>query len=202
MKWFSNLFKNKSSNPSETGKNWIEGHRFFELGKEFYFIKRLPNEGLQYFDKAIANGFEENVFNLRAGCLQELDYHYEAIEDFNKAISLSPNDCNIYFCRSISKNATLDYEGQIADLIKAIELSQVNNEMNRIYNESAKKNNLSKNGILGLFQTSLDGAQMDFDMELEDKERIINASSLESKAFLQKRSDEDKERKLKLIKRR
>ena len=123
MNWFSNLFKKKPSDASPSDRRWLEGYRSFEKGKQFY-LDRQTNEALQHFDIAIENGYEGDVYDLRAACLQALGYDYDAIEDFNKAISLSPNDCNKYFSRSVSKRSILDFEGE---LISVIDTKKENN---------------------------------------------------------------------------
>jgi len=200
MKWFSNLFKKKSET-SQANSKWLEGYRSFEKGKEFY-LKKQMREALDHFDLAIENGYEDdNVYGFRAGCLQELNYGYDAIEDLNKAISLSPNDCHNYFCRSLSKWAILDLEGEIADLEKAIELSKEDNELNRAYNDEAKRQG-HRNGVSGIFQMSLIRSKMDLEFEMENRKRIENATSPEWKAELQKMSDERRAKKLNRIKRR
>ena len=47
----------------------------------------------------------------------------------------------------------LDYEGAIRDIKKAIELSKIDNNQNRIYNENATYNGF-KNGVLGMYPSS------------------------------------------------
>ncbi len=136
---------------------------------------------------------------MRASCLQGLKYHYDAIEDFDKAIQLSPKDCNNYFTRSVSKGAVLDYEGQVADLEKAIELSRIKNDLNKVYDEKVKKN--GHNGITGFLKLMLLNAKMDLEYDMEWRKKILDASP-EQKAKLEKMFQERKELRLKNVKRR
>lgn len=200
MNRFSKLFKKKSSETSEANSQWLEGYNSFEKGKEF-FLNRQMLEALHYFDLAVTNGYENNVYGFRATCLAQLGYDYDAIEDLNKEISSSPNDCNNYFLRSLSKSAILDYEGAIADMEKAIELSKGDNNLNKAYNDDAKKLGYS-NGAIEMFQQYLISSKMDLAFEMENRERIKNATSPKWKAELQKMNDERREKKLNRIKRR
>lgn len=174
MKWFINLFKNKSQESSESYRKWSEGFDAYEIEKVL-FSKRKAKDALQYFDKAIEIGFKNEVFEFRARCVQELDYHYDAIADFDEAIRLSSKDCNLYFSRSVSKGAIKEYIGEISDLKKAVELSKENNELNRIYNDEAEKMGY-KNGIAEMFQMRLVSAELDLEFEKEEQKRMINAS--------------------------
>lgn len=174
MKWLLNLFNNKSQEKSESNRKWIEGYNAYKNGKELY-LKRQHNDALYYLDKAIENGFEDDVFDLRAGCLQELEYHYEAIADFNKAIVLSPKDCNKYFSRSVSKGAIKDYQGEIDDLRLAIELSKEDSELNRAYDDEAKKIG-HRNGITSMLQMRLVSAEMNLEFEENERNRMQSAT--------------------------
>ena len=210
MSWLSNFLKKKENevtstiNNSESHTKW-EGYELFEMGKQCY-INGQANEALNYFDLAVENGFEENfkfdtwkLYDMRAACLQELEYHYDAIKDFNKTISLSPGDCNKYFSRSISKGAILDFEGEIADLMRAIELSKENTEQNRVYNNAAKK--MGHSSATGMYQFSLIRAEMELKSETREKERILNAPP-ERKEEMEKMAQEWKDRRLQGVKKR
>jgi tetratricopeptide (TPR) repeat protein len=201
MNWFSNLFKKKSNDTSntiksESKKKLTAGYHAFIKGKQCY-LNNQKSEALQYFDLAIENGFvEDNVYSLRGGCLQQQNYHYDAIDDFNKAIILSPKDCNIYFMRSVSKGAVLDFEGQVADLEKAINLSLEDNELNKVYHDEANKLGY-EDGVTGMFEMKLLNANLDLETEIKRKEMELNGST-EIKEIFQ----EMKSKKLSNIKRR
>lgn len=206
MNWFSNLFKKKSKGISKSEKNelhkkWLLGYEAFKKGKQF-FLNKQDEEALTYFDLALEYGFDndENFYLDRALCLQKLDYHYDALMDFDKAILLDPNDCNMYFCRSFSRWSTLDLEGRIDDLRKAVELSKEDTEMNSEYEDEAKKMGWDS-GATGIYQSYLRIAEYDLKSEINEKERLLNAT-LEVKAYFEKQRNGDRERKLERIKRR
>ncbi|MDQ6530523.1 hypothetical protein [Flavobacterium sp. LHD-85] len=117
MKWFVNLgilFKSKVSEQNLHLEN-ID----LEKGKELYLSSRF-NEALSYLDNAADSGFNSTVYELRAKCFQKLDYHYRAIEDFDKVIEDNPLEFSYYYSRAISKNAVADLSGQIEDLHNCI----------------------------------------------------------------------------------
>jgi tetratricopeptide (TPR) repeat protein len=67
--------------------------------------------------------------------LQALNYHLDAIADFDYGLIVEPQDCNLYFGRAISKEAIGDYNGALSDIDKAIEFSKLENITNQQYNE-------------------------------------------------------------------
>jgi tetratricopeptide (TPR) repeat protein len=212
MNWLAKLLGKKktpelSAEEKEKSKRKWDGFDFFQKGRECY-LNRQTEEALMNLDKAFENGFAENfpteatnLYDMRAGCLQELGYDYDAINDFDKSIALSPNDCNKYFSRSISKGAILDLEGAVADLEKAIELSKIDNELNREYNDEAQKQGY-KNGAAGMFVMRLAMAKMDLDSEIKDRESIENATTPKEKEFWQNTYDERREKRLSRTKKR
>lgn len=121
MKWLSNLFSKKLRNRAKKSIN-NSGLAEFEIGKRLYLSGNIE-EALYYTDLAINRGFDSEAFVIRGCCLQELKFHYDAINDFDKAIQVLPNYQN-YFSRSISKAAILDYEGQLSDVKFALELTE------------------------------------------------------------------------------
>ncbi len=148
-----------------------------------------------HFYKVFENGFIEyfsteatNFYDMRAGCLQELGYDFDAINDFDKSIALSPNDCNKYFSGSISKGAILYFNGEIEDLKKAIELSKIDNALNREYNDEAKKKDIKAGA--GMFEMNLIRAKMNTDTEISDSKRIENAATPKDNQFWQEMYDE------------
>lgn len=211
MNWLEKLLGKKKTpklsaeEKEQSQKKW-DGFDFFQKGQDCYF-NRQTNEALSYFDKAFECGFAENfpseatnLYDLRAGCLQELDFHYDAINDFDKSISLSPNDCNKFFSRSISKGTVLDFEGEVADLERAIELSKIDNELNREYNDEAQKQ--GHKNVAGMYQMRVVMAKMNLDSEIKDRERIENAATPKDKEFWQNICDEKRGKRLSRIKRR
>ena len=128
-------------------------------------------------------------------------YDYDAIDDFDESILLSPNDCNKYFSRSLSKLALLHYQGAISDIEQAIEISKIDNEHNRIFNDQAYEQGYT-NGAADFYRIYLQRAKMDLDSELENIKTIENATSKEEKKYRQEMYDEKREKKLNRIKRR
>ena len=212
MSLLSKLFSKKSSpelstEEKEQQKKKREGFDFFQKGQECY-INRQTEEALLHLDKAFENCFIENFsteatnfYDMRAGCLQELGYDYDAINDFDKSIALSPNDCNKYFSRSMSKGAILDFSGEIKDLEKAIELSKIDNVLNREYNDEANKQGY-KSGVAGMFEMNLVRTKMNLDTEISDRKRIEDATTPKDKQFWQEMYDEKRAKRLSRIKKR
>ena len=209
----SSFLKNRSKKMenafiSNIDESKIEGEEFvyFKKGKQSYFNKQI-DEALNYFDLAFENGFVGNckndmfeLYDLRARCLQELGFEYDAIENFDKAISFSPHDCNEYYARSLSKAAILDFEGEIADLEKANELSKADTILNRAYNEEAIKMGYC-NGASGPILMRLRRAKMDLEFEMKERDILLNAPT-ERKVDIERTLHEFKESRLKGIKRR
>lgn len=211
MTLFSKLFGKKkkpelSIEEREHQKKKWDGFDFFENGKQCY-LDRQTEEALGYFDKAVANGFVENfsteaskLYDMRAGCLQELGYAFDAINDFDKSIQISSNDCNKYFSRSLSKGAILDYEGEVTDLKKAIELAKIDTALNREYNDEAQKQGYKN--VKGMFEARLLMAQMKLEEDVEDRKRIESATTPKDKQFWQERYDNKQSKLSSRIKRR
>ncbi|WP_289661268.1 hypothetical protein [Flavobacterium panacagri] len=117
MKWFVNLgfsFKNKVSE-----QNIQQDAADLEKGKELYLSSQF-SEALSYLDNAVNSGFNSTVYELRAKCFQKLNYHYKAIDDFDKVIEDNPLEFSYYYSRAVSKNAISDITGQIEDLQNCI----------------------------------------------------------------------------------
>ncbi|MCE1164579.1 MAG: hypothetical protein LWX07_04155 [Bacteroidetes bacterium] len=119
----------------------IEAYKEYDKG--LYFLKDNHYErALMCMDEAIKWGLNDfNAYSLRASCLQSLSRDTEALDDFDKAISLNQNDCNIFFQRSLSRTNLGDLEGAYSDLNTAIKLSKEKNETNTEY-----RNELMKQG--------------------------------------------------------
>ncbi|MFD2942459.1 hypothetical protein [Flavobacterium notoginsengisoli] len=138
MKWFVNLgfpFKGKI-----VEQNIHQNSADLEKGKELY-LSRQFSEALSYLDNAVNSGFDSTVYELRAKCFQKLNYHYKAIDDFDKVIEDNPLEFSYYYSRAVSKNAIEDISGQIEDL------------QNCIY--YYKKNKNIESGILKNLETDL-----------------------------------------------
>ena len=92
--------------------------------------EKRHEEALRCFDRAFELGLKsKGLFLSRAACLEALDWKLDAIDDFGKAIELDPSDCNVWFQRSIVKNACGDNDGAVSDCTEAIRLSR--SEQNR-----------------------------------------------------------------------
>jgi len=144
MTWFTNPFKKKKIEKT-IYNNDLEWDIFINFSRgEKYSLEEKWENALYHLDKALELGYEkDDIYEIRGYCLQALKNPFDAIEDFNKAISFSPNDCNLYFTRAILKKEIFDFEGEIIDLEKAIKLSIKVNQMNKNYNEIAIKNGYS-----------------------------------------------------------
>jgi len=115
---------------SKTPKlNYEDGIEAAKEARRLY-KEKLYEEALPLYDKAIKSGVTQ-VHIDRAFCLQALEYHINAILDFDIAVKQNPNDCNIYFCRGNSKHAIGDLVGAVIDAEMAMELSSIDNEINR-----------------------------------------------------------------------
>lgn len=210
MNIFLNFFKKKTTNessiiarPDELNSSLIN---VLEIAEKYYRNEQL-DKSLEYLymisEKDISNFSKANTikfYSIRGGCLQEFGYDFDAINDFDKLIALSPNDSNNYFMRSASKNTILDYEGEIDDLEKAIHLSTNDSPLNRNYNTGART--MGYESVLRFYQQALFCAKIDLQAKLEDIQEIENASNIERKEFLQKQNDDKIARRLDKIKRR
>jgi tetratricopeptide (TPR) repeat protein len=108
------------------------GVEAFKKGKDFLSQKQMQ-EALECFDEAIDCGYVDNadVYFNRGSCFQSLDYDLDAIDDFDRAIILQPENSLTFYMRSLSKTATSDLRGCISDLQEAIRLADVDNKYTR-----------------------------------------------------------------------
>lgn len=177
MRWLINLFKKKIQSSEygtqQTNEKLYEGFLAFQEGEKLY-ENRKNNEALNYFDLAIDKGFLEKSYEFRGRCLQELNYDYDAIDDFNQAIAMTPEDCKLYFSRSLSKGAIGDFQGEVDDLEKAIELSRTGNDRNREYDINAQQ--MGFTDASSLFRSYLKIAKQRLDSYLQDQQTITTAS--------------------------
>lgn len=199
MNWFFKIFKlNTATTNLPVSKN-ISYSSFekYKKGEKLYQEKKYK-EALECYDKALSSGYNNSygeIFKSRAFCLQEFDFHYDAILDFDKAIELLKTDCHLYYTRAISKCAVLDYLGQYEDLTKAYELAQEDNEQNKDYDKKALGMGYS-NGVRGVMWSALSFAKWEFENEVEKLEKIKNCETEENTAYWQRIYDVDRERKL------
>jgi len=169
MKWFFNSILEGLKRRFSKSKS-DEGFAHLEKGKQLYLSNKFQ-DALLYLDSAINLGFDNGVYIVRGNCLQKLDYHYNAIEDFDKAIEMNPLEFSIYYSRAISKKAILDFTGQIEDLHNAIHYYK-------------KKLNI-ENHILKAFETDLLTAKMNIDgirQNMYEARKIL--PSIEIKALI------------------
>ncbi|TDW49177.1 hypothetical protein EV144_103704 [Flavobacterium sp. 270] len=96
-----------------------EGKKYIEKGKQSFLLHQFQ-DALLFFNNAIDSGFEDEVYELRACCLQKMNCHETAIEDFDKAIEYNPLKFSNYYSRALSKKAILDYAGLVEDINNAI----------------------------------------------------------------------------------
>lgn len=168
MKWFADLTIEKIRGKfSKSGANEESVH--FEKGKELYFADQFK-EAIIHFDNAISSGSHLEAYKLKGNCLQKLDYHYNAIDDFDKAIEENPLDFSNYYSRAVSKKAILDFTGQIEDLHNAIYYY--------------KKNSILENSILRNFENDLLFAKMKIEGLTKNAAEITKIPSLEIKSLI------------------
>ena len=155
------LFRKKPSSSAEAEK-WLRGYNALEAGKK-HFAEERTEQALDCLDTAIECGLEHGeAFSLRGSCLQTLEWHLDAIDDFSKAISLEPQDCNTYFQRAMSKFSTGDHQGFLADIEEAIRLSETDNALNRIYNTYAQETGWQSATAMYKGQAALSANMPDF----------------------------------------
>jgi tetratricopeptide (TPR) repeat protein len=164
MKWFSIFLKKKTtySYYGELDLEW-DAFMFCARGKK-HFFKSEFDEALELFDKAIEKGYEKkDIFEFRGMCLQSLGYEFDAIEDFNKAIIIAPNNHHIHYNRALSKETIFDYKGAVEDIEKAIELAKKDTPINKPHSENA---------IIRMYKTTLIVAKSKLEFEISEKERL------------------------------
>jgi tetratricopeptide (TPR) repeat protein len=123
---------------AQANETCSDGLNAFKRGQSYYNSNQY-NDALRSFDVAVKNGLKNvDLFTSRGVCLQMLQRHQDAIDDFTKAIALDNEDCNTYYLRSISREAVGDLERGETDIQNAVLLSQRNSEFNRKYNDYAR----------------------------------------------------------------
>jgi tetratricopeptide (TPR) repeat protein len=177
LKSIFNLFRPNPKIKSEDRSKLTKGYEAFEKGKKLLKNKQ-DDEALKLFDKAIEFGFTDEVYEYRGICLQSLDYDLDAIEDFDRAIAKLSENASLYFSRSLSKSNTGDLKGCVSDLEMAVNLSKIDNEINKNYEMVAKE--LGWNSATDKYNLDLQNALQDLEWAneqcnwpLEKKESIF-----------------------------
>lgn len=127
-----------------------------------------------WFDDAVARGFVgDGVYEKRAMCLQCLGFALDAIDDFDKAIEESPDDCNLYFMRGLSMQYAVRYVEADEDFNRAICLSKVKSGRNARYNEAARGMGRESAAALYELHKSMNSVYLEGDQLVEEmlKER-------------------------------
>jgi len=156
MKWLSKIFKikpqlqqiKKMKYPDE----YFKGEELYKIGRELsteslseklFSPERRKQKiiaALEFFDKAIEKGYDEpEVYSFRGICLRDLNFDIDALDDFNQCIDKNPDKANFYYSRAMTKEAINDFAGSLIDFKKAIELSMLDNEDTRYWNNYAKQ---------------------------------------------------------------
>ncbi|HBF87758.1 MAG TPA: hypothetical protein DDX39_03865 [Bacteroidales bacterium] len=101
----------------ELDANYIEA--YYKIGI-IYYDKRMFDEAVSYFDKAIAiDQLHKNSFYLRARSKFELKKYAEAIEDYNQAFE-NKKDTKVYYGRALAKYFAEDYKGAVEDFDQTV----------------------------------------------------------------------------------
>jgi tetratricopeptide (TPR) repeat protein len=106
----------------------------------------LPDylEKKQNFEFYFKRGYEKTIRNM----------HREAIEDYNLAIAINPNNPDVYHYRGTSKDELKDYKGSILDYNKAIYILTKTieyysfNKNNQTKMNDYKENNYNQNNYM------------------------------------------------------
>jgi len=138
-KWFSFLSNRKETPKESQGElSFSDGRAAYQEAKKLFYTndqkERNDEQALLLFDKAIESGITD-AYADRAFCLQGLKYHYDAISDFDSAINNCPNDANLFYGRGHSKKIIGNYDCAIIDLNEAVELSSIESDLNKAYND-------------------------------------------------------------------
>ena len=166
----TNLFKKPANR--QAAQRWREGFDAFQEGKNLYHTENQPQQALRYFDIAVALGIEDGtLYASRGSCLQVLDFHLDAINDFSKAIEFEQGDSNYYYMRSNSRQAIGDCHGSAADLNEAIRVAGIDNAANRSHDAWAKGRGHA-GGIAELYRMDLLRVNLDLALEADTYARL------------------------------
>ena len=87
---------------------------------DFNKILEMDIDSMVYYNSQIDKG----VIYLRRGDIKFANEDFNgAISDYNKAISINPNDAQMYYLRGYAKGKLKDFEASIRDYDKAIQLN-------------------------------------------------------------------------------
>ena len=122
----------------------------------FSLLELFPNYVLEYCDKLIQDGSNDDKTIIFRGCANnKLKNYKKAIDDFNHAKKCEENDLLIYSNRGLSKLKLNDYDNAVEDFDKALEIDSV--DIKNLFNRGLT-NYLKKEFIL---------SKRDFDDVLE-----------------------------------
>jgi tetratricopeptide (TPR) repeat protein len=126
-----------------TTENSWDAYILFKRGEKSYEEGSYA-EAIELFNNALDKNllrdnptYSAEFYDYRGACYQQLSYDVEAAIDYEKSIEHSPDDCNKYFCLSVSYSALKQHDKAIKSLERAIELSKIDNYMNKGYNKTA-----------------------------------------------------------------
>jgi tetratricopeptide (TPR) repeat protein len=181
MNWIHSVFEKVKNHYAEKrkrkilAKKCVDGYSAFKRGTAHGQEKRWQ-ESLDCFDDAIDFGFTgDNVYAFRGTSLHALGFYLDAIDDFNKAIELKPEDCHSYFYRSLCKERVGDVAGRVSDLQDAIRLSKVDSAMNTQYSASLKVQELGYPSVTVFYEMELRFAEVDLEELHEYETRVKQA---------------------------
>ena len=169
-----NFFAKRAAQRLETeqiAQRWRDGFDAFQKGKDFYFErrgkdfnhKRRMQEALDCFDEAIDCGYvdDADVYSMRGGCLQSLNFDLDAIGDFDRAIALEPENSVTFFQRSLSKGSTRDFCGRVSDLQEAIRLAGIDNAYTRSLDAHARETGYKNSA--DYYEMQMESAKLDLE---------------------------------------
>jgi len=132
-------FGGKRGVEKKPNDGWLKGQRALESGRQ-HLIEGRNQEALACFDLSIACGLDDGELRMMRGmCLQALDWHLDAIDEFTKSILMEEEeeDANLFYIRAMSRVQIGDEEGFRADIQHSVRLSKSDNSLNRSYNQAA-----------------------------------------------------------------
>ncbi len=154
MSFLETLFgKKEGPVEAEKRKRWMDGHAHFKQAK-LHYIHKEPLKSIQTANLAFACGFTTpELYAIRGSALQQLEWHYDAIDDFDKLCALEPEDCNNFFQRAMSKVSVGDQVGFLKDVEEAIRLSQIDSPSTRFHNAGARE--MGRDSVTTMYQFQL-----------------------------------------------
>lgn len=167
-----NLFKKADAESSGTNQRWLDGYHAFEKGKRLFHEGGQLQGALACFDEAIGLGCEDaEILGMRGSCLQSLNFDLDAIDDFDKAIALNPEDTHLYFMRSVSKGGVGDLQGRVTDLQETIRVAAISNAGNRTTHELARERGFKD--LIEKYQMDIVSANLDVERQAIDERMAV-----------------------------